>query len=183
MSSTLEKLEAQLANQDKLPPVSSWQPDLSGEIDIEIRRNGEWWHEGSVIRRKELVKLFASILRREEDGHHYLVTPVEKWRIRVEDVPLLIVDFEIKHPGESKQSVIVVSNMERHYILGNDYPMSVQTTDKEDDLSTVPVVELDNGLLARFDRPVYYRLVDIAEQEGDKLTLISEGRKFIIGSL
>ena len=67
----------------KAPPVSEWSPQLSGDIDIVIDANGNWFHEGSKIQRAALVALFAKILRREHDGEYYLVTPVEKWRIRV----------------------------------------------------------------------------------------------------
>ena len=81
MKDPLESLEHQVRKprdfQD--PPLDLWQPDLSGDIDIRIDREGRWYHEGDEIKRESLVQLFASILRREEDGEYYLVTPAEKW--------------------------------------------------------------------------------------------------------
>ena len=64
------------------PPLEQWRPALSGDIDIRIASDGSWYHEGEPIRRESIVRVFASILRREEDGEYYLVTPVEKWRIQ-----------------------------------------------------------------------------------------------------
>ena len=72
-----------------LPPIHKWHPPYCGEIDMQIKANGEWFYQGTPIQRHALVKLFSTILRKEEDGHFYLVTPVEKVRIQVEDAPLL----------------------------------------------------------------------------------------------
>lgn len=81
----------QLAKQvsaERPPPVERWNPPLSGDIDLRIARDGTWYHEGTAFQRESLARLFASILRRDEDGQYYLVTPVEKWRIQVDDAPL-----------------------------------------------------------------------------------------------
>ncbi|WP_322853379.1 DUF1285 domain-containing protein [Marinobacter sp. X15-166B] len=72
-----------------LPPVDTWTPELSGDIDIRITRDGQWLYRGVPLKREAITRLFATILRREEDGEYYLVTPVEKWRIQVEDAPSL----------------------------------------------------------------------------------------------
>ena len=100
-SDKLEHLSQQLEAGKSVsnPPLHLWQPELSGTIDIVIRRDGSWIHEGTQIKRFALVRIFASILRREEDGEYYLVTPVEKWRLRVECLPLVIVDFELLAAG------------------------------------------------------------------------------------
>ena len=74
----------------KLPPIHLWNPDFCGDIDMEIKRNGQWFYMGTPIGRAPLVKLFSSVMRREDDDCYYLVTPVEKVRIRVEDAPFLI---------------------------------------------------------------------------------------------
>ena len=89
MADALEELEKQVKRRNfDSPPLHLWHPALSGDIPIRIAADGRWYHDGTVIRRESLVRLFASILRREEDGHYYLVTPAEKWRISVELHPL-----------------------------------------------------------------------------------------------
>lgn len=183
MSDLLDSLQSQLEQQPGLPPLHLWHPPLSGDIDIVIRRNGEWWHEGAPIRRHALVKLFASILRREQDGEYYLVTPVEKWRLRVEEQPLLVTDFNVDHAMTESQNVVVTTNVGRQYLLSEDYPLSLESDQAGEGAELIPVVDLDNGLLARFDRPAYYRLVEIGEIDGDKLQVLSNGRQFIIGYL
>src|SRR5690606_29155449 len=83
----LDSISAQVSAQDApkgLPPVDKWNPPLSGDLDMQIRRDGSWWYQGTPIERPALVRLFASILKREGDDY-FLVTPVEKWRIRVDD--------------------------------------------------------------------------------------------------
>jgi hypothetical protein len=79
--------------QGKLPPVHLWNPPFCGDLDMEIRRDGTWFYEGTPIGRKPLVRLFSTILKREDDKF-FLVTPVEKVGIRVEDAPFVAVDFE-----------------------------------------------------------------------------------------
>ena len=80
-------LAAQIQNH-KLPPVEAWNPSLSGDMDLRIAKDGTWWHQGAPIQRLALVRLFSTILRHDEDGEYYLLTPVEKWRIQVDDAPL-----------------------------------------------------------------------------------------------
>src|SRR5205823_8293705 len=87
----LASLQRETAAGRKLPPVEKWNPAHCGEIDIRIARDGTWFHQGSPIARRELVRLLSTILRREPDGHYYLVTPAEKMRIAVEDAPFLVV--------------------------------------------------------------------------------------------
>ena len=94
MSNELDSIENQVSggrNYDA-PPLHLWHPDLSGDIDIQITADGSWYHEGEKISRQAIVRLFASILRREDDGEYYLVTPGEKWRITVDVHPLLVTD-------------------------------------------------------------------------------------------
>ncbi|MEQ8658472.1 MAG: DUF1285 domain-containing protein [Hyphomicrobiales bacterium] len=88
------------------PPVDQWNPALCGAIDVRIAADGTWYHEGRPIRRSRLVKLFSSILRKDEDGVTYLVTPHEKLSIRVDDAPLVVVDYAAK--PTSKGDVLVL---------------------------------------------------------------------------
>jgi len=101
----------QLAADKRRPPVGSWHPARTGRIDIRIAADGSWYHEGAPIRRPGLVKLFASILRRDPDGY-CLVTPAEKLLIQVDDAPFVAVDMEVKGAGQA-QSLLFVTNVER----------------------------------------------------------------------
>ena len=142
------------------PPLHLWQPALSGDIDIVIHRDGSWSHEGDPIRRQALVRLFASILRREADGDYYLVTPVEKWRIRVEGLPLQIVDFDSVSDDQGRPGIEVTTNTLRRYPVGRDYPLFFAEVAGE----KVPAVGLDYGLAAQFTRAAWYRLADACEE-------------------
>ena len=99
------------------PPLNKWQPELSGDIDIVIKSNGDWYHEGGKIERDSLVSLFASILRREQDGHYYLVTPVEKWRIQVEECALVVVDMDVINQSSAQQQVFFTTNVGRKIFI------------------------------------------------------------------
>ena len=94
MANPLEGIEKQVRRRNfDSPPLPLWHPPLSGDIAIRIAADGSWYHEGTLIQRKSLVRVFASILRREEDGEYYLVTPGAKWRIEVELHPLIDTDI------------------------------------------------------------------------------------------
>jgi len=176
----LDSLAKNLQDQGERPPLQLWQPDLSGDIDILINSRGEWFHEGDKIERSKLVKLFASILRREQDGHYYLVTPVEKWRIQVEDTALIIVDIDVLGAG-SEQQLVVVSNVGSKFLMGVAHPLSVAISAQSGEPK--PLVSLEHGLTAKLSRPVFYRLVDLAQlgEEGE-MTVVSDGTLFTLGS-
>lgn len=173
---TLGELEELLSAQPGKPPVEKWQPALSGDIDIRIERNGDWYHEGGRIERQPLVNLFASILRREADGHYYLVTPVEKWRIQVEDTPLLAVDTEVAGEGAERRIVFRLNTGEQ-VLLDAAHPLTVDTASGEPH----PVLQLGRGLSARLTRALFYRLVELAEHRGKELGIGSAGSWFSMG--
>ncbi len=177
----LSNIEQALKNQSPQPPLEKWQPPISGDIDIIICANGDWLHEGDKIQRPQLVSLFASILRREEDNQYYLVTPVEKWRITVEELPLQIVMMDIENSCTEKQSILFTSNVGRKYLLGRNY--SLQVDYKETTAEPFPYVTLDYGLQAKINRSVFYSLVDVAEEAGNELVIVSDGVKFSLGSV
>ena len=174
---TLADLESLLAAQPGKPPVEKWQPALSGDIDIRIARNGDWYHEGGRIERLPLVKLFASILRREQDGEYYLVTPVEKWRIQVEDTPLLAVDMEVAGLGAGRK-VVFRLNTDEQVLLDAAHPLTAGVDDGEPH----PLLHLKRGLDARLTRALFYRLVDLAEARGDEFGVESAGSWFSLGA-
>ena len=106
MANPLEGIEKQVRRRNfDSPPLHLWHPPLSGDIAIRIAADGSWYHEGTLIQRESLVRVFASILRREEDGEYYLVTPGEKWRIEVELHPLIVTDIASAEKEEGGQPV------------------------------------------------------------------------------
>lgn len=179
--SSLEHIEKLLNEQGSKPPIDKWHPDLSGDIDIQICADGRWIHEGGEIKRHELVKLFASILRRESDDEYYLVTPVEKWRVQVEDLPLIIVDMEaVKSADDTQLRIAVKTNVGDWHELSRDHPLIVeQGADDE----PRPAVLTRHGLWARVNRACFYRLVELGENRGNELVLHSGGEVFVLGKI
>jgi hypothetical protein len=174
---SLDQLQAMLREQPGRPPVGTWNPPLSGEMDMRIDANGDWYHEGVKIQRQPLVNLFASILRREHDGEYYLLTPVEKWRIRVDDAPLLAIDADRAGVGAEQQWLFTLNTGER-VLLDSAHSLNVV-----DDVNGEPrpYLRLDRGLSARVVRAVFYRLVDAAEVRGDRIGIGSAGQWFALG--
>jgi hypothetical protein len=142
------------------PPLHLWHPELSGDIDIQIKCDGNWIHEGSPIKRAALVRLFASILRRESDGEYYLVTPVEKWRLQVECLPLLITDFEqVISNGEPLLRVTL--NTGRTLDVNDEHPLYLPELQLAPE---IPAVKLEHGLAALFSRAAWYRLAELCQE-------------------
>ncbi|PCJ36231.1 MAG: proteophosphoglycan precursor [Cellvibrionales bacterium] len=142
-----------------LPPVEKWNPALSGDIDIRITRQGVWFHEGGEIKRQPLVKLFSSILKRENDDY-FLVTPEEKWRIQVEDVPFFITGLSIEQKGHD-QALVFSSTTDDQIIAGEDHPVRVVVDTVSGEPS--PYILLRGGMEGLISRNVYYQLADISE--------------------
>jgi uncharacterized protein len=159
------------------PPLHLWHPELSGDIDIVIQTDGSWIHEGSPIKRLSLVNLFASILRREEDGEYYLVTPVEKWRLTVEALPLLVTDFSVVNSQSPEQVVSVTLNTGRQFSIDDEHPLFIPAHAKHPD---VPAIKLPHGLAAMFARAAWYRLVEICEEAEGVMGFSSNGVFFSI---
>lgn len=162
------------------PPVHLWNPPYCGDLDIRIARNGQWWYLGTPIGRHELVKLFASVLKLE-DGRHYLVTPVEKIGITVDDAPFVAVDFHVENPGP-EQRVIFETNVGDQTVAGPENPLRVERDPETGEPS--PYVHVRRGLEALIDRKSYYRLVEICEHrehDGESwFGLVSDGVFFPI---
>ena len=158
-----------------LPPVHLWHPEHCGEIDILIRADGVWMHEGSPIGRAELVRLFSTVLRQDPDGYH-LVTPVEKLKIRVEDLPFRAVAVQAAD-GVLSFTTDVGDVVE----AGADHPIVVET-----DAATgepAPRVHVRADLWARIARPVFYDLVERAEAVDGQLLVRSGDEVFALGGL
>ena len=133
-------------------------------LGLRIAPDGTWLYHGSPIERRELVKLFASVLRREPDGSYWLVTPGERGRIEVDDVPFVAVELRIEETG-LQQKVRLRTNLEEWLTLGARHALQVRRrADEAADAGPVPYVEVRPGLEARLARPVYYELVELGEE-------------------
>lgn len=157
----IESLQKNIDNGvQRLPPVEKWHPDLSGDMDILIKRNGDWVHEGTVIQRHTLVKLFSSILKKEGD-EYFLVTPVEKWRIQVEDVPFQVTSVEVKKEA-ARQALVFSTSVGDTVIAGPEHPLRVVTSASGE---PAPYLMIRQGMEGLIARSVFYELADIAELE------------------
>ena len=162
-----------------LPPVHLWNPPNCGEIDIVIKADGTWRHEGSPIGRAPLVRLFSTVLRKDADGF-YLVTPVEKLRITVEDAPFVAVAVDISVNADGAPVLRFTTNVGDSVDAGPEHPIRVVTdaTTRE----PRPYVMVRRGLEALIARSVFYELVDAAEDVGGELVVKSDGARFSLGS-
>jgi uncharacterized protein len=149
------------------PPLHLWHPPLLGDIAIRIDSQGVWYHDGQAIKRESLVRLFASILRREEDGDYYLVTPNEKWRIEVESHPLLVIDVDIGDVTDG-QFLEATLNTGKRILVSPQYPLFLDTA-----LGGIAALCLPNGLTALCTRAAWYRLLNFAITQDDRAILRS----------
>ena len=146
---------------------------------MRIAKDGTWFHEGRPIRRQAMVKLFATILMRDESGEFFLVTPVEKVRIQVEDCPFVANQMEIIQ-AESQQRIVLTTNMGESLTVDADHPIEVNSSNIY--AEPHPTVHVRSGLQALINRPVFYRLVDAAvENDRDELGVWSAGQFFSLG--
>ena len=163
---------------DERRPVDRWNPDYCGEMDLVIKADGSWWHEGSMITRKGLVELFASVLRKDEDGRTYLVTPVEKLGIQVERAPFIAVRVDAMGRGEA-QRLFFKTNMDETVEAGPDHPIRVDTD--AETLEPDPYVLVRGRLEAAITRPVFYELVELAVERDGQLGVWAGGAFFPLG--
>jgi hypothetical protein len=163
-------------------PVHLWDPPYCGEMDMRIARDGSWIHEGKAIRRDALVRLFSSVLKKEGD-RYFLVTPVEKIGITVDDCPYVAQRLEISGSGADQQ-VRVILNTGEQVLIDGQHPLEVGELAGSD--QPHPTVHVRNGLNALLTRSVFYQLVDAAESgEGESEALLgiwSAGHFFKLGS-
>lgn len=158
----------------RLPPVEQWNPPHCGDSAMRIARDGTWYHEGAPIRRPAMVRLFAGLLRREPDGRHVLVTPVEKLDIQVEDAPFVAVEAKCEGANETR-SIAFRLNTDEPVVAGPEHGLHL--------IEGRPYLTVRDGLEAAIARPVYYELAEIALEEGaDPPGLWSDGVFFPLGS-
>lgn len=186
MSQEPNAIEAQLkaarSGEQGLPPVDQWHPELSGDIDIRIARGGSWFYKGELMERQALTKLFSTILRREDDNEYYLVTPVEKWRIQVEDTPLQAHSLRAIGEGEL-QELYLTTSAEEVLMIGKAHPLVVGTYPGSDEPR--PLVYVRHGLEARLVTSAFYDLasyvVENPKGSDNSFGVWSDGFFFEIG--
>jgi len=156
-------------------PVEKWNPPYCGDIGMAIRRDGTWMYQGSPIGRIALVKLFASILRKDEDGRTYLVTPAEKVDVQVEDAPFLAVEMAVSGEGR-EQSLTFRTNLDDVVTVDAAHPLRFETSGPDGGLK--PYVLVRGRLEALCTRAVYAELVEsavAADDGGDEVGVWSGG--------
>lgn len=167
-----------------LPPVDKWDPPFCGDMDMVIRLDGTWHYQNSPIGRPALVKLFSSVLKKEQD-QYYLVTPVEKVGIQVEDVPFIVTQWEAEDDG-----IVFTTNVGERFTLSSNHPLELRMPPdalKAPDTTPIPYVCVRTNLWARLHQNVYYQLIEQAERRSHdgvhQLYLTSEYEPFVIGEI
>jgi hypothetical protein len=145
----------------RLPPVEQWNPSHCGHSDMRIARDGSWSHQGQPIRRAAMVRLFSTILRREPDGSHVLVTPAEKLTIDVELAPFVATSLTTEGAGKVRRVAFELNSGDA-VIVGPDHALRLV----EEEHGPVPLVRVRGRLEASLSRPVYYELAELALADG-----------------
>ena len=158
-----------------MPPVHLWNPPFCGDIDMRIAADGTWFYMNSPIGRKPLMKLFASVLRHDEDGKYYLVTPVEKCGIRVDDAPFVAIRMKLEGKGRD-QVISFETNADDEVTVSASHPLRFETEKGTNGLK--PYVLVRAKLEALVSRALFYDLVACGTVEGDWFGVWSSGLFF-----
>jgi hypothetical protein len=169
--------------ENKLPPVEKWTPDCNGDLDMRIDREGQWYYQGGKIERQSMVKMFSSILKREGDDY-FLVTPVEKWRIQVDQAPFVFVGLRLEQQGEH-QGLVLTTNTGHEVLLSEANPLEVSHADSGEPR---PMATVYRNLPGLINRNVFYELVELSELETDEqgrewMRVHSAGNWFRLGQI
>ena len=140
------------------PPIHLWHPELEKEIDMEVKGNGDWYYEGTIIKRQRLIHLFASVLRLEDDSEYYLITPHERCRIKVQDAPFIAILLDVDGSDET-QNLTFTTNMAEVVLAGPENKLKFDIDPISAEPS--PYLHVRDGLQARLHRNVYYQLADL----------------------
>ncbi len=167
----LNNIEQMIGSQS-LPPVHDWHPKSTRDIDIRIARNGDWFYAGSLIERERMVKLFSTVLRVDEDGCTYLVTPQERLRICVEDAPFTCILVE-RHGAPLASTLVFTTNVGDQVIADAQHAIEVEYATAGGEPS--PYVVVRDRLRALMLRPVFYQVADWAEERKGVLGVESSG--------
>ena len=173
----LEEIMKQVGKQS-YPPVHLWNPDFCGDIDMVIKKDGSWFYMGTPIARERMVKLFSTILRKDDDGKTYMVTPVEKIGITVEDAPFVATNMEVSGDGDDG-AISFTTNVGDVVMLDGEHPLRVEVNEQTGEPR--PYVLVRGQLEALINRSVFYELVDMAEHQDNHLVIKSAGKTFSLG--
>ena len=164
---------------NSLPPVDKWNPEFCGDIDMKIMRNGKWFYMGTEIKRPAMVKLFSGILRLDSDNCYYLVTPVEKVRISVEDAPFIATSL-ISEKKDNINHLYFITNVNEKILLTKNNPLEIKINNITEEPS--PYIFVRKNLKALISRSVFYELIELATKKNidgkDCLVLTSAGEVF-----
>lgn len=180
LSDLAGQVSSNAGKEKKLPPIEKWNPPFSGDLDMRIQRDGKWFYLGSEIKRQALVNLFSGILLREGDDY-FLVTPVEKYRIQVEDAPFIAVLVETVEQ-DGRPCLKFHTNVGDTVVADSEHPIRVALDDATGEPS--PYILVRRNLEALISRNVFYQLVDQAEvvSEGsNELVIHSAGCRYSLG--
>ncbi len=177
------KSEAANSGTNTAPSAGKGEERPDEGYDIRIARDGTWYHEGRPIRRLALVRLFSTVLRRDEAGDYWLITPAERGRITVEDAPFIAEEMEVEGEGVG-QILKFRTNTERWFTAGPEHPIRVEEDPETGEPS--PYLRLSGegktAIEARLNRPVFYQLVELAEETAEgHLQVLSGGHAFVLG--
>ena len=183
LEDTLRAIAGDGKSERGLPPVHLWNPTHCGDIGMEIRADGTWWHEGRIIGREKLVRLFSTILRKDDDGETYLVTPYEKVIVHVEDAPFLAIRVDRAGAPGPDQTLAFTTNLGDITLAGPDAPLRVETN--AETLEPAPYINVRAALEAKLTRPCFYELANMTvpnpADDGKTLGVWSRGKFFKIG--
>ena len=170
---SLAELQAMI-DERRLPPVDEWNPAHCGPSGMRIGRDGTWYHEGSPINRPAMIRLFSTVLRREPDGTHVLVTPMEKLGIEVDTTAFRAIEMRSEGEGPNRRIAFKLDSGDA-VIAGPDHPLALVPTEK----GPSPRIAVRHGLEAELSRPVYYELAELAlTEDAHPPGVWSEGKFF-----
>ena len=175
---SIESITAQIKAQgNKIPPVELWDPDYCGEMDLQIKANGDWFYGGTIFKRPALVKLLSSVFKKE-DNDYFLVTTVEKIKIKVDDAPFVLTQWHWQ--DDSQKNMIVRNNVDNEFLLDDNHPITISETGEL-------YITVRRNLVAKVHRNVYYQWIDLAKEEttknGTELVFTSAGYRFCLGEI
>lgn len=161
---------AELVANRKLPPVESWEPAETGDSEMRIASDGKWFHQGGEITRPAMIRAFSSLMRRDADGQHWLVTPQQKLSIIVDDAPFIAAELQSEGEGQAR-SLAFRLNTDDLVFADAGHPIEVR--------NGVPYLLVRGGMWAKLARPVYYELANLALAENaDAPSIWSKGSQF-----
>ncbi len=161
---------AELVANRKLPPVESWEPAETGDSEMRIASDGKWFHQGGEITRPAMIRAFSSLMRRDADGQHWLVTPQQKLSIIVDDAPFIAAELQSEGEGQAR-SLAFRLNTDDLVFADAGHPIEVR--------NGLPYLLVRGGMWAKLARPVYYELANLALAENaDAPSIWSKGSQF-----